>query len=219
MMRALLFLLLAGAACAQSIDQVNSCLVNVTQGANANGVHLSLATSAVGAIAPPYNLSIYTTSTQASDLPSYAWQPASGGLQSGQVTGFWQSLVANSSVQLGSVLPDGSGVTNVTVQGTQCKLQQLQEDAGAGAEAAAQPVSIQGGKLTGVDGQPLKLRGINYFGFENLGGTGMVDGLWAGSDSTSLDFATVAYRMQLLGFNAVSQLTFDFQSLTFEFES
>ena len=34
------------------------------------------------------------------------------------------------------------------------------------------------GQIIGLDGQPLTLWGINWFGFET--GTTMVDGLWAG---------------------------------------
>ena len=47
--------------------------------------------------------------------------------------------------------------------------------------AAAESVgslSTQDGQIIGLDGKPLFLWGINYFGFE-VGAT-MVDGLWAG---------------------------------------
>ena len=37
----------------------------------------------------------------------------------------------------------------------------------------------------------------------------MVDGLYAGDSSLTADFATVAYRIQLLGFNAI-RLPFSF---------
>ena len=37
----------------------------------------------------------------------------------------------------------------------------------------------------------------------------MVDGLYAGDSSLTVDFATVAYRIQLLGFNAI-RLPFSF---------
>jgi hypothetical protein len=43
---------------------------------------------------------------------------------------------------------------------------------------------------------------VNYFGFEN--GMTMVDGLWANTrDALVADFATVVWRMKLLGINAV----------------
>lgn len=53
------------------------------------------------------------------------------------------------------------------------------------------------------------LQGINWFGFNN--GSTMLDGLW-GQDALSKDFATVVWRLQLLGFNAV-RLPFSFQDL------
>ncbi|WP_068470682.1 cellulase family glycosylhydrolase [Candidatus Protochlamydia phocaeensis] len=59
-------------------------------------------------------------------------------------------------------------------------------------------------------GNPIELKGVNWFGFNNQ--STMVDGLWTGPDQLSLDFATVVYRMQLLGFNAV-RLPFSFQDL------
>lgn len=37
----------------------------------------------------------------------------------------------------------------------------------------------------------------------------MVDGLWAGTESLTADLATVTYRIQLLGFNAI-RLPFSF---------
>lgn len=49
---------------------------------------------------------------------------------------------------------------------------------------------------------------VNYFGFEN--GMTMVDGLWANTrDALIADFATVVWRMKLLGINAV-RLPFSF---------
>lgn len=45
------------------------------------------------------------------------------------------------------------------------------------AESAASLTTVNG-QIIGVDGQPLQLWGINWFGFET--GTTMVDGLWAG---------------------------------------
>lgn len=45
-------------------------------------------------------------------------------------------------------------------------------------------------------GRELRLRGINWFGFNNA--QTMVDGLWAGKTSLTNDFSTVVYRMQLL---------------------
>ena len=45
------------------------------------------------------------------------------------------------------------------------------------AEDASQLTTLNG-QIIGLDGQPLTLWGINWFGFED--GTTMVDGLWAG---------------------------------------
>ena len=44
------------------------------------------------------------------------------------------------------------------------------------AEAAAQPVSARDGQLYGVDGQPLTIKGVNWFGFETS--VTAVHGLW-----------------------------------------
>jgi hypothetical protein len=44
---------------------------------------------------------------------------------------------------------------------------------------SASSLTTANGKIIGVDGKPLQLWGINWFGFET--GTTMVDGLWAGS--------------------------------------
>ena len=65
-------------------------------------------------------------------------------------------------------------------------------------------------QILNSEGVPIEFKGINWFGFNTK--ITMVDGLWAGSDSLSLDFATVVYRMQLLGFNAV-RLPFSFKDL------
>lgn len=73
-----------------------------------------------------------------------------------------------------------------------------------------QAMTTQGTQILNSDGHPVELKGINWFGFNN--GDTMVDGLWAGPDSLSMDFATVVYRMQLLGFNAV-RLPFSFNDL------
>jgi hypothetical protein len=71
-------------------------------------------------------------------------------------------------------------------------------------------LTTQGNQIVNSEGTPVEFKGINWFGFNN--GQTMVDGLWAGPDSLSLDFATVVYRMQLLGFNAV-RLPFSFSDL------
>ncbi len=71
-------------------------------------------------------------------------------------------------------------------------------------------MTTDGNQIIDSTGKPVELKGINWFGFNN--GDTMVDGLWAGPDNLSLDFATVVYRMQLLGCNAV-RLPFSFKDV------
>ena len=63
--------------------------------------------------------------------------------------------------------------------------------------------------ILSYQGNVVELRGFNYFGFNN--GQTMTDGLWS-SDPLTGDFATVAWRQKLLGFNAV-RLPFSFNDL------
>ena len=49
-------------------------------------------------------------------------------------------------------------------------------------------------QLIDIDGNPLALKGVNYFGFNN--GATMFDGLYAGSDSLEMDFGLNLYRFQ-----------------------
>lgn len=64
-----------------------------------------------------------------------------------------------------------------------------------------QPISIKDGRFYGIDGQLLKLRGINWFGYED--GNTAPDGIWFGPDTLTRDVATIAKRIKALGFNAV----------------
>ncbi len=73
-----------------------------------------------------------------------------------------------------------------------------------------QAMTTNGNQILNSQGQPVELKGVNWFGFNNQ--STMVDGLWGGPNSISFDFATVVYRMQLLGFNAV-RLPFSFKDL------
>ena len=50
-------------------------------------------------------------------------------------------------------------------------------------------------QIIGVDGQPVGLKAINYFGFNN--GATMFDGLYAGSNSLTQDFGLNLYRIQV----------------------
>ncbi|CAL5222763.1 g5175 [Coccomyxa viridis] len=72
------------------------------------------------------------------------------------------------------------------------------------------PLSVSNGQLFGTDGRPVTFKGINWFGFETA--NTLVDGLWQGPTALTQDFGTVAYRIQLLGFNAI-RLPFSFQVL------
>jgi Cellulase (glycosyl hydrolase family 5) len=71
-------------------------------------------------------------------------------------------------------------------------------------------MTTNGTQMINSDGEVIELKAVNWFGFNNQ--STMVDGLWNSSDSTSFDFATVVYRMQLLGFNAI-RLPFSFLDL------
>lgn len=75
--------------------------------------------------------------------------------------------------------------------------------------AAEQPLFAGGHDLFEGNGKRVRLRGFNYFGFNN--GQTMVDGVWGGP-GLALDFASVVHRQKLLGFNAV-RLPFSFKDL------
>jgi hypothetical protein len=75
-------------------------------------------------------------------------------------------------------------------------------------ESAPQPLSTKKGKLIGVDGLPLSIKGVNWFGFETA--VTVVHGLWQGPTALSQDFQNVAWRIKLLGFNTI-RLPFSFQ--------
>ena len=70
------------------------------------------------------------------------------------------------------------------------------------------PLSVSNGQLFGTDGRPVTFKGINWFGFETA--NTLVDGLWQGPTALTQDLQTVAYRISLLGFNAI-RLPFSFQ--------
>lgn len=98
----------------------------------------------------------------------------------------------------------------LTVNGVQCTL----------ARRAAPPpgpppaLRSEGGRLVDADtGEVIYMAGINYMGYEY--GLTMFDGIGQAFKSTtslSQDLATVAWRMRLLGVNAV-RLPFDFRSV------
>lgn len=65
--------------------------------------------------------------------------------------------------------------------------------------------------LIDQNGNEVILHGIAWYGFGDPA-TGMVEGLRQGSDSQTLDFATVVLRMKALGFNTI-KLPFCFNTL------
>ena len=78
------------------------------------------------------------------------------------------------------------------------------------AHTEADGMTTRDGLIIGVDGNPVFLMGINWFGFDC--GATMTDGLWGGRDAVAQDFANVVYRIKLLGFNSV-RLPFSFRDL------
>lgn len=66
-------------------------------------------------------------------------------------------------------------------------------------------------QLIDQNGNTVILHGIAWYGFGDPA-TGMVEGLRQGSDSQTLDFATVVLRMKALGFNTI-KLPFCFNTL------
>eukprot|EP00884_Botryococcus_braunii_P019883 jgi/Botrbrau1/6579/Bobra.0189s0006.1 len=75
--------------------------------------------------------------------------------------------------------------------------------------AAISGLTTSGGRIYD-GGSELQLKGICWFGFNN--DFQMVSDLYAGDDSITKDFRTVAWRMKALGFNAV-RLAFNFATL------
>ena len=73
--------------------------------------------------------------------------------------------------------------------------------------SSSQALQLRGSSIQDDDGNVVKIKGFNWFGFNN--GQTMVDGLWS-NDALSGDFATVVWRQKLLGFNGV-RLPFSFK--------
>lgn len=61
---------------------------------------------------------------------------------------------------------------------------------------------------TGTSGEPLNIKGINWFGFETS--SAMMDGLWQGPSAITQNFQAEVWRIKLMGFNTV-RLPFSFQ--------
>ena len=188
----------------------------------AASINLLIANNGTGTIAVPWDLSVegvgYSEVVQALNFDSTG---TSTGVINGTASSYWETLLplGANSVNLGLIIQTTSNASNVaptavSVAGKVCNLN-ITETPGAspasGAiESGSSSLTTSGGNIIGLDGNVLELMGINYFGFDD--GNTMVDGLWYGSDQLTLDFATVVYRIQLLGFNAV-RLPFSFQSI------
>lgn len=205
---------------------VHTCSVNITQGvsfwqSNAgqpnarNYSYFDVSVNSSVVTSPPWKLQF-----EGSGAISAAWN---WDIFSGRVDNYWDSLTTGTRIPVGfiasNIAPENGSsaeITQVRIVDNKghpavCTVQQGVEVIAGDVQSGTQPVSVVGGKLHGVDGQPLALKGINYFGFETSGGS-MVDGLWEAGSSITGDFATVVYRLKLLGFNAV-RLPFSFKNL------
>jgi len=188
----------------------------------AASISLLLSNNGTGTIAVPYDISVegvgYSEVVQALNFDSTG---TSTGIINGTASLYWETLLplGANTVNLGLIIQTTSNASNVaptavSIAGKTCNLNITQTPgaaaAGGAIESGPGSLTTSGGNIIGLDGNVLTLMGINYFGFDD--GNTMVDGLWEGSDQLTLDFATVVYRIQLLGFNAV-RLPFSFQSL------
>ena len=135
----------------------------------------------------------------------------------GIVPGYWQYL-NETPVALGALITFASDITtlNVTINGQECAMNYSEIPIGspvASVEGSSspQPMKTSNGQLIGVNGEAVKLIGVNWFGWTN-DQTSFFDGLWQGPSSLTLDYATIVYRLQLLGINAV-RIVFSFENI------
>ena len=214
---ALLFLI--GCAAAQ---EPFACKVNVTQGqpwtvntTQFNYIELGVQPAGQFPARLPWSIGIGADIQAIGPTDGWDISDASSEVIQGNVTEYWNVLTSDQPVNLGTIVgayQASTDIQEILVQGQACSAGRIQTVSPVGkTEAALQPVSVSGTQLIGVDGKPLSLKGLNYFGFETAGGS-MVDGLWGSSDSMVLDFATIVQRQALLGFNAV-RLPFSFKNL------
>ncbi|KAK9839537.1 hypothetical protein WJX81_008252 [Elliptochloris bilobata] len=189
------------------------------------GVDLSVFNNGTSSIKVPWTLTIMMPPNEkfVTVFNARLTNTSADGVSMMVVSDEWQTLQPNRANAADvSFLVDASSQdfapTNASVNGEACTLSVVSDiDAPVpelpgtpAVDEILQPVSIQNSSIIGVDGQPLNIRGINWFGFETS--ATMTAGLWAGSTSLTADFATVIWRMQLLGFNTV-RLPFSFQVL------
>ena len=147
------------------------------------------------------------------------------GTVAGEVVGADQTLLAqagnapNFDLLVASSFVNFAPV-NVTVNGNSCAIiidsnvtteplpNVTSSSVGGASTESAAGLTTRNGQITDLDGNALVFKGLNWFGFDD-GNTGP-DGLWAGSASTTLDFANIMLRIKALGFNAV-RLPFSFK--------
>eukprot|EP00891_Asterochloris_glomerata_P009180 jgi/Astpho2/9180/fgenesh1_pg.00137_%23_8_t len=143
----------------------------------------------------------------------------SDGAVTGSATNTWQTLLAGgaNSMTFGLTVESASNDTQpyyVLLNGVQCQV----TTSSPGQLPVVQPqhTTTRDGQIIGVDGVPIDLKGVAWFGFDD--GSTMVDGLWVQDDPASpvtgltQDFETVARRIELLGFNAI-RIPFSFTDL------
>ena len=175
----------------------------------------------------PWTLSLASAGGYSGAEPTYglANVTVANGTVAGQVVGADQTLLAqagnapNFDLIVASSFVDFAPV-NVTVNGNSCAIiidsnvtmeplpNVTSSSAGGASIESAAGLTTRNGQITDLDGNALVFKGLNWFGFDD-GNTGP-DGLWAGSTSTTLDFANIMLRIKALGFNAV-RLPFSFK--------
>ena len=133
----------------------------------------------------------------------------------GVVSGYWQ-YVNDTPVTLGALITGDTSTLNVSLNGQDCAVNVSEIPPGSPAASVEgsgtpQPMKTSNGQLIGVNGQAVKLIGVNWFGWTN-DQTSFFDGLWQGPSSLTLDYATIVYRLQLLGINAV-RIVFSFENI------
>eukprot|EP00891_Asterochloris_glomerata_P005014 jgi/Astpho2/5014/Aster-05948 len=173
------------------------------------------------AIAVPFSVDV-TNPAYLSALSAINWQyngAVQGGTISGTVTQYFLSLLPSSinTISLGLVVEANTNASSlapykVSIAGSPCQVSVAAPappppPSGGAIESSGTTLSTSGGQIV-ANGQPVAFKGINWFGFDD--GNTFLDGLWEGSTQLTQDFATIVYRLQLLGFNAV-RLPFSFQ--------
>lgn len=188
----------------------------------AASINLLIKNNGSGTIPVPWSFSVqgvgYSQVVQALNWDATS---TSTGVINGTASQYWETLLplGANTINLGLIVQTTSNASNVaptsvSVAGRVCSLNITAtpgaQPQGGATESGSSPLTTSGGNIIGPDGNTLNLVGLNYFGFDD--GNTMLDGLWAGSDQLTLDFATIVYRIKLLGFNAI-RLPFSFQNL------